>query len=365
MEFLDIVNENGEPTGMQKERSLVHRDGDLHRTSHVWLVRQRQGRTELLLQKRCPDKDSYPECYDISSAGHIPAGDGFLESAVRELKEELGLDALPFELVYCGTRRICWSDEFHGRPFLDNQVSNVYLLFRDIEAASVRFQESEISEVKWLPMEEVMRRVSSDTMKHCISMEELHMLQRKLEELQQKGKDKKPYFIRRANYGDVPAVIAVEDAAFENMPVKDWYVTDDAAFMERHIEREGFILTACRENRILAFLMVRFPKEAPDSLFCYAREKCRLDDGEAVYTAHMESAAVRPDAAGNGMMRALLAEAEKEAARRQIRYLMATAHPDNLFSRNNLEKQGFEVLTETLKYGGRRRLVYFKEISFS
>lgn len=39
MEMLDIVDENGEPTGIIKERSKVHAEGDLHRTSHVWIVR--------------------------------------------------------------------------------------------------------------------------------------------------------------------------------------------------------------------------------------------------------------------------------------------------------------------------------------
>ena len=35
MEMFDIVDENGEPTGTVKERTKVHEDGDLHRTSHV------------------------------------------------------------------------------------------------------------------------------------------------------------------------------------------------------------------------------------------------------------------------------------------------------------------------------------------
>ena len=52
MELLDLVDENGVPTGEVKERELVHRDGDRHRTSHVWLFRQRNGRWQVLLQKR-------------------------------------------------------------------------------------------------------------------------------------------------------------------------------------------------------------------------------------------------------------------------------------------------------------------------
>ena len=53
MEMLDIVDEYGNPTGVIKERSIVHRDGDRHRTSHVWIVRDNnKGSFDVLLQKR-------------------------------------------------------------------------------------------------------------------------------------------------------------------------------------------------------------------------------------------------------------------------------------------------------------------------
>ena len=100
-----------------------------HRTSHVWLVRRKNGVLEVLLQKRSDEKDSFPGCYDISSAGHIPAGQGFVDSALRELKEELGVTAQPQDLFLCGQRSFQFSAVFHGKPFKDNQVSNVYLLW--------------------------------------------------------------------------------------------------------------------------------------------------------------------------------------------------------------------------------------------
>lgn len=181
-EYLDIVDENGEPTGVQKERSLVHRDGDLHRTSHVWIVRQKQEELQILVQKRSRDKDSFPGCYDISSAGHIPAGDGFEESAVRELYEELGIAARTEELVLCGTRRIHWEAVFHEKPFIDNQVSRVYLLWRNQDAEELQVQESEISEVRWFPFGELIRLVEKNEIPHCIFMEELLMLQKKLDD---------------------------------------------------------------------------------------------------------------------------------------------------------------------------------------
>ena len=83
MEYLDIVDENGVPTGKTAERTAAHKQGLRHRTSHVWILRERAGKVEVLLQKRSQNKDSFPGCYDISSAGHIPAGVDFIPSALR------------------------------------------------------------------------------------------------------------------------------------------------------------------------------------------------------------------------------------------------------------------------------------------
>ena len=64
-----------------------------------------------------------PGCYDISSAGHIPAGDGFVESALRELEEELGIRAEPSELVRIGLCDTRVDTEFHGCPFRNREIS--------------------------------------------------------------------------------------------------------------------------------------------------------------------------------------------------------------------------------------------------
>ena len=106
MEYFDIRNEDGSLTGQIKARSRVHEDGDIHGTSHVWIVRRNNGgECELLLQKRSAGKDAYPGCYDISSAGHLPAGQEFLPSALRELYEELGIRAEKEDLIFLGIHK--------------------------------------------------------------------------------------------------------------------------------------------------------------------------------------------------------------------------------------------------------------------
>lgn len=60
-------------------RGAVHRDGDYHRAIHVWIYAE--STQELLLQQRADCKDSWPSLWDISSAGHISAGDSSLITA--------------------------------------------------------------------------------------------------------------------------------------------------------------------------------------------------------------------------------------------------------------------------------------------
>ena len=102
MEFFDIVDEKGIPTGESIERTQAHKKGIRHRTAHIWIIREQDGKAQLLLQKRSAEKDSFPGRFDTSSAGHIQAGDEPEESAIRELYEELGIQASKEELQFAG-----------------------------------------------------------------------------------------------------------------------------------------------------------------------------------------------------------------------------------------------------------------------
>ena len=67
MEYIDIVDENNNPTGIIKEKEQAHKDGDFHRSTHIWIINNKK---EVLLQKRGPNQ-KYSNQWDISSAGHI------------------------------------------------------------------------------------------------------------------------------------------------------------------------------------------------------------------------------------------------------------------------------------------------------
>jgi isopentenyldiphosphate isomerase len=180
-ELLDVVDEDGNPTGETVGREAAHRDGIRHRTSHVWLVRSGPGgRMQVLVQKRAADKDSFPGCWDISSAGHIPAGDDWVASALRELKEELGVEARPEHLQFLGKHTVEHDGDFHGKPFHNRQVSAVFVLRCQKPAEEFKIQESEIETVEWTDLDDCIEAVRKHVLPNCIPLWELKQIRKKV-----------------------------------------------------------------------------------------------------------------------------------------------------------------------------------------
>lgn len=187
MELFDICDDEGEPTGQTRERSVVHRYGTVHRTAHVWITRKNsEGTVDILLQKRSADKDSFPGCYDISSAGHIPAGCDWKESALRELAEELGIEAEPQDLEYAGKVRTQFKGAFHGQPFYNVEISAVYIYRKPVDESELALQNSEVESVRWMNLHACIRAVRENKMPNCLIPEELELLARYLGEIEER-----------------------------------------------------------------------------------------------------------------------------------------------------------------------------------
>lgn len=181
MEYLDICDESGQPTGETVPRNIAHRDGILHRTAHVWVVRKEGGKDQILLQKRSMEKESFPGKYDTSSAGHIPAGSEPLPSALRELQEELGIAASPEQLTFAGKFRIQYEKVFYGKPFRDNEVTWVFVYREPVDISTLTLQESEVDEVRWFDPKEVRTEIQTSRERFCVPSEGLNVLMRFLQ----------------------------------------------------------------------------------------------------------------------------------------------------------------------------------------
>lgn len=176
MEYLDVCDEEGLPTGEIVARDRAHREGIRHRTAHVWVLREREGRVQVLLQKRSQNKESFPGLYDTSSAGHIPAGSEPLPSALRELREELGIEARAEQLCYAGVISNRYEAWFRGSIFRDNEYCTVYVYREAVDAETLQLQAEEVERVDWFCLEQVRAEIAHSRARFCVPKASLDLL---------------------------------------------------------------------------------------------------------------------------------------------------------------------------------------------
>jgi isopentenyldiphosphate isomerase len=156
MEFLEICDEDGTPTGRLADRDLVHSEGLPHRTVHVWVL---NGAGEILFQKRSRGKDSHPGFWDVSAAGHVQPGEKPIDAALRELVEELGIQAEKGDLRAAGSRRITLKS---GGGFVDNEITEIYVARYDGDPGALGIDAGEVEEVKFVDREELSRLMTAE-----------------------------------------------------------------------------------------------------------------------------------------------------------------------------------------------------------
>lgn len=118
------------------------------------VFRKNDGKTELLLIKhRCGGHWSFPK-------GHVESGENELQTALREIKEETGLDVSLMD----GFRQ---SVEYFPKPHVKKQV--VYFLGTPQGDDTVRKQEEEISEYRWCRLDDVDKMVSFKNDKRLVN----------------------------------------------------------------------------------------------------------------------------------------------------------------------------------------------------
>ncbi|MBF8149642.1 NUDIX domain-containing protein [Winogradskyella sp. F6397] len=142
-EIIDIVDKNGQPTGTTALKSEAHAKGLYHNTIHLWLF---TSSGEILLQQRSHKKTIFPLLWDVSVAGHIDAGESFIEAALRETKEEIGLKLEPHNLKQVGV--FLHETSYNDGKIQDNEFHQVFIAELTVDLTDLIIQESEVEAVK-------------------------------------------------------------------------------------------------------------------------------------------------------------------------------------------------------------------------
>ncbi|MFW5887969.1 MAG: NUDIX hydrolase [Bacteriovoracia bacterium] len=119
-ELLEVVNEDDEIVGLET-RKKVHENGLLHREIHIWFLTPNG---EIVFQHRAKDKDTYPDKLDATVGGHVDPEMSYEDTAVKECKEETGVDIDPQKLVLLTKMRKKTFDEDTG--LTNNTIRTLY-----------------------------------------------------------------------------------------------------------------------------------------------------------------------------------------------------------------------------------------------
>ncbi|HYC61917.1 MAG TPA: NUDIX domain-containing protein [Thermoanaerobaculia bacterium] len=152
MELIDVLTSDGVRTGRTKPKADVHRDGDWHFASHVWLVAPDK---RVLLQRRSTHKENWPDRWDISVAGHVSAGESAVDCAIREAHEELGLSLRAADLTHLDTLR--WHAVLNEGAYIENEFHEVFIASREIDLARLVLDPEEVADVALVRPDEIER----------------------------------------------------------------------------------------------------------------------------------------------------------------------------------------------------------------
>ncbi|MDO5307702.1 MAG: NUDIX domain-containing protein [bacterium] len=154
-EFFDVLNEFGEFTGETATREECHEKGLWHRAVYAFII---DNDSNVLLQKRSGNKKLWPNLWDVTVGGHVDSGEFGRQALIREVKEELGIEIKDDDIKY-----LVGSTSINEKGSIINKHYNeCYLITKKIDISKVMLQEEEVSEIKYFPKDEVLRRISNN-----------------------------------------------------------------------------------------------------------------------------------------------------------------------------------------------------------
>ncbi|MDN5274372.1 MAG: dimethyladenosine transferase [Candidatus Saccharibacteria bacterium] len=149
-ERIQIVDENDQPIGAATRQEAWAR-GSFYRLVQI-VLQDENG--NFLLQKRSLEKPLYPGRWTNAASGHVDEGETYETSALRELKEEIGVET---PLTFIGKFLVQKKED-------DKTINQFNGVFEGRVSQDTRFtlQPEEVSEVKWFTNENLQENIAAN-----------------------------------------------------------------------------------------------------------------------------------------------------------------------------------------------------------
>lgn len=148
-EVLAVVDDNDNVIGRCTRKEIGSR---LHREAYVIVVNLQN---EILLQRRKDNK-----LLDYSAAGHFDYRSDYLEAAVRETEEELGIKADSSKFTFVAKERLAPQPGVYSH----DKFGCLFELRGDFRIEDIKIDDSELEEVRYYSVDEIKEliKINSD-----------------------------------------------------------------------------------------------------------------------------------------------------------------------------------------------------------
>ena len=148
MEYWDAYNENRKKLGYDLIRDVsVFKENEYHIVEEIWII---NSKGEILLTQRSKNKKSNPLKWECT-AGSVLKGETTYEGALREIKEEIGLELNLKDLIYFGNK----VDKTH------HAIVDKWVVRKDINLSDLVFSDGEVQDAKYVTKEEFERMLEN------------------------------------------------------------------------------------------------------------------------------------------------------------------------------------------------------------
>lgn len=153
MEVWDLYDENKKITGKYCIRGNEIPDNYYHLVVHVW-IKNSEGK--YLISQRSESRPTFPLMWECVG-GSVLKGENSLEGAIRETKEEVGIDFKKSEgkMVYSEIRKTV-----DGKKY--NDIMDVWLFEYNGEVNLKNATTDEVRDIKWMGKEEIKELLESN-----------------------------------------------------------------------------------------------------------------------------------------------------------------------------------------------------------
>lgn len=150
MEYWDIYDKDGNFTGRKKGKYEKWSKDEYHLATEVWVINSKK---QILIQKRSDKCEILPGMWALTT-GRVVSGETTRQGCIRELREELGINASEDECKLV-------------KSYLKNRLGmiwDIYFIRKDIELNNITLQKDEVSRAKFVDTDEFRQMLKEGIM---------------------------------------------------------------------------------------------------------------------------------------------------------------------------------------------------------